>query len=45
MYEVIWSWFEDAYIVRPVNVNSSVKPLLIGSHDECVAHIRNNTSR
>lgn len=45
MYEVIWSKFDDAYISRSVNIHSTIKPLFIGSLDECVSYIAKNLSR
>jgi hypothetical protein len=43
MYEVIWSVFSNAYISRPVNITSTIKPLFIGSLDECGTYIVKNT--
>ena len=44
MYEVIWSYWHDCHVLRPVNVNSSVRPLFMGSREECAAWIVNNTN-
>jgi len=41
VYEVIWSWARDKYIVRPVCTWSSITPNFIGTYDECIAHLRN----
>jgi hypothetical protein len=35
MYEIIWSTWNDAYIIRPVCPYSSIKPEFIGSLEEC----------
>jgi len=45
MYEVIWSKYSDAYISRPVNVQSTIKALFIGDLDECAAYIAKTTAR
>jgi hypothetical protein len=45
MYEVIWSTWNDAYIVRAVCTYSSIKPEFIGTHDECAIYIVKNTAR
>lgn len=37
MFEVIWSWSADAYVVRPASAFSHIKPKFIGSREECVA--------
>lgn len=44
MYEVIWSKFSDRFIVRSVTICSTVKPMFIGTEDECNNHIAKNTS-
>lgn len=38
MFEVIWSYFYDRYIVRPVGI-STITPQFVGSHDECVIYL------
>ena len=45
MYEVIWSHESDCYLLRPMNVNSSVKPLFIGTRDECAGWIVKNAKK
>lgn len=43
MYEVIWSWFSDAYVYRPINsVPSTIKPKFIGTREQCAAWISNH---
>lgn len=42
MFEVIWSMFSNAYIVRPVNSYSTVKPMFIGTDSECNSWITKN---
>ena len=44
MYEIIWSKFNDRFIVRSVTIYSTVKPLFIGTEEECNKHIATNTS-
>jgi hypothetical protein len=44
MYEVIFSKFSDCYIARPVNTHSTIKPLFIGTEDECNGYIAKNTN-
>lgn len=43
MYEVIWSVFSNCYVLRPANMYSTVKPLFIGTRDECATYIVRNT--
>lgn len=43
MYEVIWSKFSNCFIVRSVIICSTVKPMFIGTKDECNNHIATNT--
>lgn len=35
MYEVIWSKWNDAYIIRHVCTHSTIKPEFIGTLEEC----------
>lgn len=35
MYEIIWSTWNDAYIIRPVCTYSTIKPKFIGTLEEC----------
>jgi hypothetical protein len=44
MYEVIWSKFNNRFIVRSVTICSTVKPMFIGTEEECKKHIAKNTS-
>jgi hypothetical protein len=44
MYEVIWSVYSDAYIWRSVNIQSTIKPLFVGTLDECTNYIVKNTT-
>lgn len=39
MFEVIWSYFYDRYIVRPVSISTKITPLFVGSYDECVSYL------
>ena len=45
MFEVIWSYAQDCYIVRPVKAYNRIAPLFMGSHDECVAWLSKHTSQ
>ena len=42
MFEVIWSYSFNAYIVREVCTFSSIKPNFIGDKSECIAFIERN---
>lgn len=42
MFEVIWSVFEDKYIVRNISAFSSIHPRFIGNKQECIAYIKYN---
>jgi hypothetical protein len=42
MHEVIFSYFHDKFIARPVCTFSSVKPHFIGSKVECLAWLARN---
>jgi len=35
IYEVVWSWWADKYIIRPVNVLSSLRPAYVGTNEAC----------
>ena len=39
MFEVIWSYSQDKYMVRSVLVASTIKPKIIGTKDECAMWI------
>jgi hypothetical protein len=40
MFEIIWSNFNDAYVIRKISTNSTIKPNFIGSYDECKNKIK-----
>ena len=42
MFEIIWSFCNGAYIIRPVCTYSSIKPEFIGTIDECKKAITNH---
>jgi len=42
MFEVIWSYAFNEYIVREVCTFSSIKPNFIGDKSECIAFIERN---
>ena len=35
MHEIIFSVFYDDYIIRESSILSTIKPLFIGTYDEC----------
>jgi len=41
MFEIIWSVWNDKYIVRPVPPMGNVKPVFIGTEEECAQKIKN----
>ena len=41
MFEIIWSVWNDKYIVRPVPSMGNVKPEFIGTEEECAQKIKN----
>ena len=41
MFEIIWSVWNDKYIVRPVKPMGNVKPEFIGTEEECAQKIKN----
>lgn len=41
MFEVIFSVFHDAHIMRPITTNSTIRPLFIGTFDECAKYLSN----
>jgi hypothetical protein len=43
MYEVIWNTESNCHLLRPVKENSTIKPLFIGTRNECAAWIVRNT--
>ena len=43
MFEIIWSVWSDKYIVRPVPSMGNVKPMFIGTEEECNQYINNCT--
>ena len=43
MYEVIFSKFNNRYIVRLIDIISTINPLYIGTEYECNIYISKNT--
>jgi len=39
MHEVIFSVFYDDYIIRESSIISTIKPLFIGSYEECITKL------
>ena len=41
MFEIYWSNFYDAYIIRSIDCNSSIPPVFIGTREACDAALHN----
>jgi hypothetical protein len=41
MFEIIWSVWSDKYIMRPVLHMGNVKPMFIGTEEECAKVLSN----
>lgn len=40
MYEIIWSWRSDKYIIRLVSVQSNITPKFVGTFAECTEQLK-----
>lgn len=40
MYEIIWSWHKDDYIIRQIVKYSNIIPQFVGTLLECEAHFK-----
>lgn len=41
MYEIVWSTFNDAYVIREMVPHSTLAAKFIGTLPECVAYLSN----